>query len=324
MNIMLMGLIPFALSQAYAGTLRETGETTLPMRAGIVAVFVNLIMNYILIYGHLGFKPMGVRGAAIATVISRFVELGILAFHTHTGSDKYRFIKGAYRSLKMPPHLAKLITIKGMPLLINEAVWSIGVAMLMRCYATRGLNVIAALNITSTVSNLFSVVFGSMGNATAIILGQELGANEIENARDHCWKLLTFNILCCLAMMAIMALCAPGIPTLYNTSGEVRELSTQLLLVSAGCMPLYAFATNCYFTLRSGGKTVITLLFDCVSTVCVSLPLAYALVTFSSLDIVWIYGLVQCADIVKCTFGFIMMKKGIWIHNMVSGSAAEV
>ena len=124
LHVMLWGLPAFALTQVYASTLRETGETALPMRAGIVAVFVNLVFNWILIFGHLGMPAMGVEGAAVATVLSRYVELVIVAVFSHLNPDRFQFIKGIYSTLRVPLVLAKQISVEGLPLLINEFMWS--------------------------------------------------------------------------------------------------------------------------------------------------------------------------------------------------------
>ena len=174
LRIMLLGLLPFALASAYSGTLRETGQTMVPMVAGIVAVFVNLAFNYILIFGHFGAPAMGVRGAAVATVLSRYVELAIVAGWTHLNSEANPFIQGAYRSMRIPGKLFRDITVKGMPLLINEALWSLGMAFLNQCYSVRGLNVVAGLNIANTLNNLFSIVFIALGDAVGILVGQLL------------------------------------------------------------------------------------------------------------------------------------------------------
>ena len=177
LHIMLLGIPPFALAQSYASTLRETGETRLPMLAGIIAVFVNLIFNFLLIYGKLGFPQLGVQGAAIATVLSRYVELGIIVIYTHSHAQKHPFAKDLYRTLSIPRQVVKEITIKGMPLLVNELLWSLGMATLNQIYSLRGLDVVAATSISTTVFNLFSVFFFSMGTAAAIIIGQDLGAD---------------------------------------------------------------------------------------------------------------------------------------------------
>lgn len=317
LRVMLFGLPPFALSQAYASTLRETGETALPMRAGIMAVLINLSLNYVLIYGHFGFPRMGVRGAALATIISRYAELIVIAFATHRRPERFRFIRGAYRSGRVPMKLVRQIAVKGSPLLINEALWSLGIAMIARCYSMRGLDVVAALNISNTVSNLFNTVFLSMGSATAIIIGQALGANEIDRARDHVWKLAAFNVVCCLTMGTLLCIASPFVPLIYNTENHIRHLATLLLIVNAAYSPLSGFANISYFTLRSGGKTIITFLFDSVFTWVINYPTAYLLVTLTNLPIVWVVLMVQCMDVIKCVLGFILLKKGVWIHNMV-------
>ena len=146
---MLIGLVPFGAAQIYAGTMRETGKTVFPMVASIIAVFTNLIFNYLLIFGKLGFPKMGVNGAAVATVISRFVEALIVIVGTHANKSN-EFIKGVYKSLKVPVRMTKDITRRGMPLLLNECMWSLGVTIISQCYSVRGVDVVAAINIANT------------------------------------------------------------------------------------------------------------------------------------------------------------------------------
>ncbi|MBQ6866305.1 MAG: polysaccharide biosynthesis C-terminal domain-containing protein, partial [Clostridia bacterium] len=141
--VALIGLPVSALSQAYASTLRETASTTLPMGAGIAAVLVNLVGNWILIYGHFGAPRLGVVGAAWATVLSRFVELAIILLLTHLNTRAHPFAAGLYRTVWVPRALTGTIIKKGMPLLVNEALWSLGQTTLVQIYSTRGLAVVA-------------------------------------------------------------------------------------------------------------------------------------------------------------------------------------
>ena len=317
LRIMLLGLAPFALTQIYASTLRETGETRLPMFAGIAAVCVNLLFNYLLIFGHLGLPRMGVAGAAVATVISRYVELAIVLVCTHRGVERYRFVNGLYSSFRVPLSLIKDITLKGLPLLINEGLWSTGMATLTQCYSARGLDVVAAMNISSTISNLFAVAFLSMGSATAIIVGQTLGANDMDGARRQGWQLIAFSIALSLCTAAVLLLTAGLIPQIYQTSTEVRQLAASFLRIYACCMPLFSFANCAYFILRSGGKTMLTFAFDSGYTWLISVPLAWCLVHLTGLPVAGVYLCVQLADFIKCTFGFYLLRKGIWLNNMV-------
>ncbi|MCI8402578.1 MAG: MATE family efflux transporter [Lachnospiraceae bacterium] len=317
LNIMLIGLLPFSLVQMYSGTLRETGETMMPMTAGIAAVAVNMVFNYILIFGKFGAPRLGVEGAAIATVLSRFVELIIIAVWTHTHKEKNPFIVGVYRSLHIPGPLVRQILITGMPLMINEALWSGGMAMIAQCYSVRGLAVVAGINIANTIANVFNVVFLSLGNAVGIIVGQLLGAGKLEEAKAEDNKLLAFAVVCCAAVGIVMYLIAPVFPQIYKTSDEVRDLATRFIRISALCMPLYGFTNAAYFTLRSGGKTLVTFVFDSMFVWVVSIPLVYVLIRYTALGIVPVYLACQLTEFIKCCIGFGLVKKGVWIQNMV-------
>ena len=317
LRIMLVGLPAFSLSQAYASSLRETGETRLPMVAGITAVFVNLILNYILIFGHFGAPKLGIRGAAIATVLSRYVELLIMVVIVHRNSEHFAFAKGLYRTVRLPASLAKRIFAMGAPLQLNEILWSVSMAAIMQCYSIRGVTAVAALNISSTVSNLFNVVFYSMGSAVAIIVGQKLGSGNIEDAIDTDIKLIFFSAVLCVGMGILMLICSPFIPRIYNTAPEVRSLATRLIMVSAACMPLNSTNNACYFTLRSGGKTWITFAFDSMYQCLISYPFAFILSRFTGLPIVWMFLMVQLADLIKVAAGLYLVHKGTWATNLV-------
>ena len=316
--VMLIGLLPFGIEEAYASTLRECGETRLPMIAGIVAVFVNLGFNYLLIFGKFGFPELGVTGAAIATVISRYVQLLIVLLWTHRHTDRVPFAKGLYREFSIPGALVGKIAIKGLPLMVNEILWAAGMAVLNQCYSLRGLDAIAGLNIASTITNLFNVVFIAMGSAISIMVGQLLGAGKMEEAKDTDAKLIAFSVMSCLGIGAVLMLLAPLFPLFYNTSDQVRSLATGFIRVGAACMPIYAFMHASYFTLRSGGKTLITFCFDSVFLWAVSTPAAFVLSRYTALPILMLYLSVQLIDLIKCAIGFVLVKKGVWLQNIVA------
>ena len=315
--IMMIGLPAFALSQCYTSTLRECGETVLPMKAGIVAVLVNLCLNTVLIFGLLGFPVLGVAGAAIATVISRYVETAIVIVWTHKHAQKYPFIIGAYSSMYIPGNLVRKILLKGSPLLFNEVLWASGVAVLMQCYSVRGLDTVAALNISNTISNLFNIIFISMGSAVSIIVGQLLGAGKMEEAKDTDTKMIAFSVMSCVVIGMMLALLAPFFPMMYNTSDGIRHLATRFILITAAYMPVFAFLNACYFTLRAGGRTVITFLFDSVFMWMVSFPFAYILSRFTNIPVVPLYFFCQMLDLIKCVVGYVLVKKNVWLTNMV-------
>ncbi|MBE6048100.1 MAG: MATE family efflux transporter [Clostridium sp.] len=317
LSIIIFGLIPFAINQVYSSTLRETGETVLQMKAGIIAVSVNMMFNYVLIFGKFGLPELGANGAAIATVIARFVECAIIVVYTHKYKEKYAFIENVYSNMKISKVLVKNIFLKGTPLMCNELLWAAGISIMAQCYSLRGLAVVAAINIANTISNLFSVVYVSLGNAVAIIIGQLLGAGKMEEAKDTDGKLIAFSVISCSLVAVCMIALSPVFPNIYNTTDEVKNLASKFIMVLAFSMPLMAFTNASYFTLRSGGKTVVTFLFDSVFVWLCNIPFAFILSKYASIDIVTVYFICQMLELIKCTIGFVLVKSGVWIQNIV-------
>lgn len=315
--IMLWGLLPFAIGQAYVNTIRETGQTFVPMVASTAAVFANLVLDYILIFGKLGFPVMGVQGAALATVIARFLECLIVVVWAHMHPAKNQYIVGAYRGFGLPRGILVEILKKGTPLMLNEFLWACGMAAIAQCYAVRGLEVVAAQNISSTISNLFNIVYIQLGSSIAIIVGQLLGAGKSKEARVADNRMIFFSVACCAAVSAVM-ICLGGLfPSIYNTEASIKALAKDFIVISALAMPLCAFSHCTYFTLRSGGKTIITFLFDSVYSWVLVIPVATLLAKHTALSITTVFFLVQFTEIIKVVIGFFMVKSGVWLQNIV-------
>lgn len=319
LSIMLIGLLPFSITNAYAGTLRECGQTIVPMVAGFVATGVNLVGNYILIFGHFGAPALGVAGAAIATVISRFVEMGIVVIWAHTNTKKLPFMKGLYRSLHIPGGLFRSITLRGMPLLLNEFGYSMGLAVLNQCYSVCGLAVVPALSISTTVYNLFSVVYRSLGHTVGIITGQMLGAGlPREEVQDSNRKMTVFGIFSGILFGGLLIALSGAIPNMYNEPAHVRELAMWFIIIASLAMPFQAYIFPVYFTLRAGGKTMTTFAFDCGANWLISIPLAFILSRYTDLHILAIYAMCHGVDFIKSLFGWYLIRKGTWIQNLTT------
>lgn len=318
LKVMLWGMVPFGISNAYAGTLRESGETKVPMYASLVAVLTNLVFNYILIFGHFGAPELGVVGAAIATVLSRFVEMAILVIWPHTHTEKAPYAKDLYKTFAIPKELVWKIIKTGFPLFLNEFLWSMGMTALTQCYSTRGLEVIAGFNISNTIVNLFNVVLFTMGSVVAIIIGQILGSGNTEDVVDTDRKLITLSVLASAVMGILLIVFAPLFPKFYNTSDDIRALAVELMRIAALFMPVSSFLNTAYFTMRSGGKTVITFLFDSVYLWVLCFPVAYVLSRFTAIAILPMYVIVLSLDFVKVVIGAILLKKRVWIQDLVN------
>lgn len=318
MLIMLVGLLPYTIVQCYSSTLREGALPVMPMIAGVAAVFVNLVFNYILIFGKFGAPTMGVNGAAIATVLSRFVELLIVLIFTHRNHEKYHFMKGVYSSFKVPRELVSRLFIKGLPLIINETLWAASVAVVNQCYSMRSLDAMAACNISQTFWNVFSIAYMAVGSAIGIILGQMLGAGELQEAKRSAYKMIAFSFSIGSAVAIVYFVLAKYIPLAYNTEPEIRLLATELMRITAIIMPFESLTHSSYFTLRSGGKMLITFIFDCGFAWCANVTLAYILSRFTMVPFIWIFTAVQMVSVLKATVGILLVRKGGWVKNIVN------
>ena len=219
--------------------------------------------------------------------------------------------------MKIPAGLIGKVILKGAPLAVNEAMWALGLTVLNQNYSQKGLAVVAALNITSTISNMCNVVFFAVGESIAIIAGQLLGAKKYEEAKSTVRKMLTMSVSICVVIGFGMFFLKNIFPEIYKTEAEIKALAANFITVIACLLPMHALIHGSYFTLRCGGKTFVTFLFDsffvwtCPVTVC------FCLVHFSNLSIMPVYIIVSLLDVIKMFVGLILLKKGLWINNIV-------
>ena len=235
--------------------------------------------------------------------------------HTHLEQNPY--LKGVYHGFSVPGHILSGIIKKGTPLMFNEMLWAVGMAVIAQCYAVRGLEVVAAQNISSTISNLFNIVYLQLGGCISIVVGQLLGAGRLEEARDKDNKMIFFCVLCCMGVSLIMIFAGRYFPMIYKTEDSIKELAGRFIMISALVMPLCAFSHASYFTLRSGGKTGITFLFDSVYTWVIVIPLATILAKHTALTIEMVFFFVSFTEIIKVTIGYFMIRSDIWLQNIV-------
>nr|MBE6544616.1 MATE family efflux transporter [Oscillospiraceae bacterium] len=312
----LIGLIPFAISNVYASTLRETGQTVVPMVASVVSVVTNFVFNGLLIFGLFGLPALGVVGAAIATSLSRYAEIAILLIWTHKNKEKCPFAVGIFSNFRIPAGLIKQVAMKGMPILLNELFWSLSVTMRNQCYSTRGLDVVAGTNIAFTLQNLLSVAYFALSSAIAIMVGNLLGAGKLEEAKDTDRKLLVFSVFTGFVMMGAQIGLSPFFPYLYNTTESVREISTFIMICYGFSMPAAALATSTYYTIRSGGRVFITMLFDSVYAWVIVMPVAIALAYFTDISFYHLLPIMLVVENLKLVPGLVLVNKGIWVRQL--------
>lgn len=323
MLIMLAGLYPAMMTQAYSSTLRETGQTKVPMVASVIGVIVNLVGDYVLIFGKFGAPRLEVAGAAIATVIARFVELTVLIVwtHTHTSSGLIGFASGVYRSIRVPVSLIKGIIIKGTSLMLNEVIWAAGMTRLTQCYSHRGIDVVAAFSISQTFWGLFGTIFLSMGATVGIVLGQKLGAGDMKEVKYTAYKLVVMGFFMSLVTAVLYNIASFFVPELYATTPEVKHIATRLMMIASIAMPADSICNSTYFAVRSGGKTIITFIMDAGFVWAFLVTTATILVNFTALSVFWVYFIVQLLIYVKAAVGVYLTMEGKWINNLINENA---
>ena len=319
LRIMLWGMLPYTLSTVYSSTVRETGRTFMPMLASWIAVGLNLALNWALIFGHLGAPVMGVEGAALATVISRLAEMLINVVWSYCSAEKVVFTRRIPGGCRMSRTLLKSLILKSVPLMLNETLWCLGTATLMQIYSTRGLDVIAALNIGYVLSDLFTALSFSVGSTIGILVGQELGSGETEKAVDTDRKLIVFGLFLSLAICLLLLASSGLYPKFYNTTDEVRTLASGLIRLIALVIPLDTFAHMSYFTLRSGGMAGVTFLFDSGFSWVINVPFAWALAHLTGMPILPLYALSAFTVVIKCVIGATLVKKRVWVNTLSAG-----
>ena len=313
--IIIASFIPTSITQIYASTLKESGQTFIPMIAGFVALLVNTTLNLLLIFGIGPFPKLGVVGAAIGTTVSRVAECAFVLCYIFKNIKKHSYFKGALRSLYIPASDLKMYLAKGIPLLINEAMWSAGMSLLTLAYSKYGLAIVASQSISSTVLNFFNITFRSLGFAVGIIAGRRLGAEQFDEAVDEVRKLNAFSVAVSLVIGIIVYNIADYVVLMYNVSSEARNWAVFFIKTSAFFVPFLSYENSAYFTLRSGGKILITFLMDGFYILVICVPIAFILQSLFPIAVTFVC--MQFSSVFKALFGYVFIKRKTWVCSLV-------
>ncbi|HOA15035.1 MAG TPA: MATE family efflux transporter [Bacillota bacterium] len=306
--------IPMAFSVATAGSFRSIGQAKVAMLPSIVAVFVNTFFNYVFIFGNFGAPRMGVRGAALATIIARLVELAMLYYAM--SKETCPFGTRLARVFNVRPVLFKTILVKSLPLIANELLWSSGVTMQFKAYSTRGVVALAALNIMNAVNNMFFVVNSGQATSISVIIGHALGANQLDDARRDSRRLILFGIFISYCLLLVHLAAGYLVPMIYNVGDDVRTTARIITSISAFMMPVYLTNAGFFFILRAGGDTRSVMTMDSLFTWFVVVPFSLALAHFTDLSLIQLFLMVQIPEFLKLSIAFTLFRKERWVKNL--------
>lgn len=308
--------VPTAISVVFAMVLRSVRQVKAPMFVSMVALSLKTVLAYALIFGHFGAPAMGIMGAAVATVIARLVECGLILALT------YHF------QLPAAARLAELLDINrelvghfvrtSAPVVLGEVLWSLGITVYSGIYARIGTEAIAATNIASTIESVAMVPLFGIGNAAAIMLGNRIGAGRNEGAMRDARRLLLLAVALGAGMGALILLVRGPLLTLYRISPEAQGYARNVLLILAGA--LWIKSANLMMIvgiLRSGGDTRFALAADTGPLWLIGIPMALLGAFVLHLPVYWVVLMVMSDEITKFVIGALRVRSGRWIHNVV-------
>ena len=310
--IMILSYIPYCLSIIYTTTVREIGDTKYALIAGVCALATNTILNAVFIY----MLKLGVVGAGIGTVIARIVELVIIVYLCH--KKKFSFCDNLFKSFKVERKLAIQITKKGLVFLANELFWVIGMTLLSLAYAQRE-NVLSSLSVVSSIGNIFNIIFQGLSIGIGVMVGSYLGEGKFKEAKDYAKKVYWLGFLISVIFGVLIIVLSPVIPMMFKeVDATQKQIASEMLIAYGlliwGCC-LYCC---CYVTLKTGGEASTTFFIDSGLMWGIAVPLAWVLVLFTDMSLLYIYAIITGFDVVKFLISYYFVKKDKWLNNLTS------
>ncbi|GHT56726.1 MATE family efflux transporter [Spirochaetia bacterium] len=310
--------LPFAVSQVFVLSLRSIEKVQVPMITTAIALSVNVVLNYFLIFGIGPFPMLGVAGAAMATSIARFVE--VLALLVISYRNRYA-IAGSLRELTgFNGFFLRRFFSVALPVIINEVIWAAGVITQNIIFARTGTDAIAAFNITATVSQLTWVLFIGLGNGVSVLIGKKIGEGDHAAARDYASRIIHFAPLVAVGAACLLLPISTLIPFIFNVNQGVIAAASLMFIIQAASYPCRAFNMSMIVGVcRAGGDTVFCAIYDIAFMWTVALPAA-AIASFVFHAPVWfIYLLIFAEEPFKFFVGLWRYRSGKWLHNVTEG-----
>jgi len=307
----------FAFSSIMNSALRSTRQVRIPLISSMASILINVFLNYCLIFGNFGFPEMGVRGAALATVIARICECLILAFFCFVKSDVIRGkISDFFGWTKAFLHN---FFSHALPVILNEMTWGLGITIYYTAYGRMGDNAVAAVTISETVTDIVSVFGNGLYSAAAVLLGNELGADHKEKAWDYSRKLLVCGIAVALFCMALLACLMKPVLGLFTVTDDVLADAARCMYVFIGYLPfLFTFGIIVVGVLRAGGDTKACFLIDTSTVWVIGIPMAFLGGLVLGLPVWTVYAMVNIEYVVKAFVCLARYRKKVWLKNITN------
>lgn len=304
------------ISLAYAAALRSIGQTKIPMYGSLVGLVFNGILNYIFIFGKFGAPVMGVAGAALGTTVSRFMELAFILFIIYKNKN---VVAGKISQLlDFNFDLIKRYFITATPVVFNDVMWIAGITAYFIAYSKLGINATATMQIANTINNVFNIFGIGIASASAILIGNKIGAGKEEDAKEDAIKISVFGVLIGIIIGIFFFFLSPFIAMLFKITPETYENLIFVLKVMAIILPLRFFGiTQIIGVLRGGGDVMYAIVTELVAVWLIGVPLSFIGAVYFNLPITIVYILVCLEEPFKAIATYPRLRSGKWIKNLV-------
>lgn len=312
-------------SQAFNTALRSCNRAFETLIVSIAAFLTNVFFNYIFIFGRMGAPALGVRGAAIGTIIARAVEIILLTIFVYlpkAGVENIRPIE------LLKPHidrLGKFFKI-ALPIIIAEVFWSLGQLMFSIAYARIGKDATAAIQLTNTIQNIFFILVNAINTAAAVLIGQSLGASNKEYAERQAFYFLNITlILGAISTFILIALPDLLMKIYTNLDPEIYDVARRLLIIR-GIFIAFRFLNGMIFVgiFRAGGETKLPLIFELLTMWVFAIPASFFGVLVLKWQVEWIFVIVSMEELIKFILIYPLFKKKRWLNTITNDSKMEV
>lgn len=306
-----------AISITIQTCLRSTGQTSLPMKASIIGLFFNGILNYIFIFGKLGISPMGVSGAAIGTTFARAVELFYLIYMIYS---KDNIIKSTLKELfGFSSFMLKSYIQKATPVVANDFLWILGMTFYSKAYALLGTEAIATMQISLIMNSLFLICGQGIAIAASIMIGNNIGKGmSFEEIKKDAYNISIFTIIMGIIIGILFFWVAPYIVILFKVTETVKNNVVFIIRIMSVILPIRFFGVlQIIGTFRSGGDVLYAIYTEMMSLWVIGIPLAFFSAIYLKADIRIVYSFVCIEDIAKIFFIIPRLKSGKWIKVLI-------
>ncbi len=318
MFIISFSYLLFTINYSFAFFLRSIQKPKIPMITGIIALIANTFLNYILIFGKMGFPKLGVEGAAIATVISRVIELSIMLIYFYKKEKIYiPLLTDLKEGLNKSFFVNYIKTI--IPVIFNESFWALGMTITMIAYSYSGTESVAIVQIANTIQGLFFVFIFGLGSACAVVVGNKIGEGDSFGAYIYAKKSIKIAMLFGVISGIVLFTATPFILSFFNIKQETYQAAvTAMQILSIIISFRFLNFMLIIGSFRAGGDTVFSAIIDVLFLWGIGIPLAFAGTIWWNLPIYIVIGLVGIEELFKSFFGSMRFKSKKWIINLTN------